>query len=106
MARKKRLKFNVSDKDKWQAILKEVQKDEAPINLLRSIEVTLIDGSIIDLDVQDMLRSHKPEELEILINQRLDLLDSMIEKVDFVISIDKISEIAESSTAHILRNIK
>jgi hypothetical protein len=49
--RPKLKRINVSAKNQWKHILKDVDKDEIPIGLLLSITVNLIDGSKVKIDV-------------------------------------------------------
>ena len=66
----KRHKINISNKDKWKQILREVEKVEAPVSVIQTIEVILKDGTVVDIDVVELLNDGMdPVDLEKEINQ-------------------------------------
>jgi hypothetical protein len=99
-------RINVSIKEKWKQILREVSKEEIPIHLLESITINLIDGTPVHIDVIQLLaEGDDPEEVEDQINSRLDELDAYISDVDFFISIDSVVETVQPFTDKILKNL-
>ena len=102
----KRLKLTVTERDKWKQILSEVDKDEVPISVLHSITVNLNDGTIVEIDVQELLAEGiSPEYLKAEINQKLEDLDDVIDEVDFLISIDHVAKAVQPFTDSLLRNL-
>ena len=102
----KRLKLTISERDKWKQILAEVEKAEAPVSVLRAITVNLIDGTHVDIDVQELLAEGlDPSDLEQEINQKLIELDDVIENVDFFISIDHVAKAVQPFTDSLLKNL-
>lgn len=102
----KRLKLSISTRAKWKQILAEVEKAEAPVSVLRAITVNLIDGTQVDIDVQQLLsQGLDPEYLEIKINDKLHKLEDMIENVDFFISIDHVAQAVQPFTDQLLKNL-
>ena len=106
LVKSKRLKLNISTKDKWKQILKEVEKLEAPVSVIRNIEVTLKDGTVVDIDVAELLlEGMDPDNLEREINQKLYDLDHIIDDVNFYINIDHVAKTIQPATDNILKNL-
>jgi len=102
----KRLKLTITERAKWNRILKEVEKAEAPISVLQCITVNLIDGTQVDINVQELLAEGMlPEELEDRINAKLHALDHIIKNVDFFISIENVAKTVQPFTDSILKNL-
>jgi hypothetical protein len=99
-----RLKIN--KKEQWQTILKEIDRGSAPVSCLEHIQVSLKDGTIVVVDVKQLLdEGHDPSEVEFMINSKLKALDHIIEDVDFFVSLDKIAETVQPVTDTILKNL-
>lgn len=102
----KRLKLTISERAKWKQILAEVEKAEAPVTVLRGITVNLIDGTEVDIDVQQLLsEGMSPEDLEAEINDKLHKLDNVIKNVDFFISLDHVAKAVQPFTDNLLKNL-
>ena len=106
LVKSKRHKLNISHKDKWKQILQEVEKLEAPVSVIRNIEVTLKDGTVVDIDVSELLgEGMNPEELEQEINQKLRDLDDIISDVNFYINIEHVAKTVQPATDDLLKNL-
>jgi hypothetical protein len=102
----KRLKLALTEQAKWKQILKEVEVPEAPISVLQTITVKLIDGTEVEIDVQALLEDGiSPEDLEEEINEKLESLDDVIENVDFFISVEHVAKAVQPITDSILKNL-
>jgi len=103
-AKSKRL--NLNTKSQWESILRTVEKKEVPIQMLNSLAVNLKDGSTVDINVKELLsEGHDPDELEILIKQKLKALDDFITDIDFYISVAAVRQIVQPATDEILKNL-
>jgi hypothetical protein len=99
-------KINVSAKEQWRKILRDVEKDEVPITLLRTLIVNLIDGTIVNIDVKELIREgHDPDLIEEMLDIRLKALDHMIEDVDFYIDLDDVVKTVQPITDQILKDL-
>lgn len=105
--RKSRLKkINISPKEKWKSILKDVNKDEVPIPLLLAIGVNLIDGTKVNINIKELLdEGQDPNLIEELLDRRLKALDSIIVDIDFYVSIDKLADTVQPITDEILKDL-
>ena len=102
----KQLKLTITERDKWRQILKDVEKDEAPVSVLKSITVNLIDGTKVKINIQEMLsEGSTPEDLETDINDRLHRLDEIIKSVEFFISVEHVAKAVQPATAILLKNL-
>jgi hypothetical protein len=105
-SKQKLKRINASARDQWKRILKDVEKKEIPISLLQSINVNLIDGTVVNVDIKELLSSgHDPETIEELLDLKLKSLDHIISDVDFFVSIDEVVKTVQPITDHILKDL-
>lgn len=99
-------RLNLSTKEKWERLLKEVKKEQVPISVLRYITVHLKDGTSVDVDIAQMLEEGAdPEMVERIINEKLAALDEVIRDVDFHISVDRVAKVVQPFTDQLLKNL-
>jgi hypothetical protein len=99
-------KIVINNKKAWKDILKEVDKKEVPLELLNYINIRLIDGSDVKIDVPTLLKNSSDALLvEEYLNEKFEELDSYIDNVDFFINVDYVSKTVEESTSNILKNL-
>ncbi len=108
MSKKPRSKrINISVKDQWKQILKSVNKNEVPVNLLQSVTVNLIDGTSVEVDIQSLLKEgHDPDDVRDMLNSRLDRMDALIKDIDFLISIDAVAKTVQPLTNELLKHLQ
>jgi hypothetical protein len=99
-------RVNVSNRLQWKKILKDIDKTEIPIELLESINVNLIDGSVVTIDIKELLDAgNEPEVLEQLLEVKLQALDNIIVNVDFFVSIKDVVNTVQPITNEILKKL-
>lgn len=99
-------RLNLNSKDKWEKLLKEVNKEQVPITVIRYITVNLKDGTSVDVNVAEMLQDGAdPEVVEKIINSKLEALDDVIEDVDFHISVDSVAKVVQPITDQLLKDL-
>ena len=105
MARKPKSKrINVNVKDRWKQIVKSVNKNEVPVALLNCVVVNLIDGTSVEVDIQELLdQGFDADDVRDMLNSRLDKMDEMIKDVDFLIDIDRVASTIQPVTDDILK---
>ena len=104
--RPKSKRLNTSVKKIWESILKDVEKNEVPINCLEHISLKLTDGTVVDINIIELLNDgHDPEVLEEMINSRLEALDDFIDDVDFYINVDSVAKTVQPFTDDILKKL-
>jgi hypothetical protein len=104
--RLKSKRLNLNSKAKWEKLLKEVNKEQVPIGVLRYITVNLKDGTSVDVNIAEMLDDGAdPAFVEKLINSKLEALDDVIKDVDFHISVDAVSKVIQPFTDKLLKDL-
>ena len=107
MARKpKSRRINVDARDRWKQILKTVSKDEVPISLLEKVHVNLVDGSIVEIDILQLLgEGMDADTIKDELNSRLKQMDEIIKDVDFFISVETVAKTVQPVTDEILKHL-
>jgi len=91
---------------KWKQILKQVDKDQIPLNYILNIQVNLIDGTTVNLDIKALLQAGAdPVELKAHIDNKLSLIDEMVADIDFHINIDDVAKTVQTLTDHMLKDL-
>lgn len=104
--RPKLKKINISSKQNWQNIIKDVDKDNVPIRLLQSMTVNLVDGTTININVKDLINEgNDPDVIEKALNKKLDELDNYIKDIDFYINLDAVADAVQPITDQILKDL-
>ena len=99
-------RLNLTSKDKWEKLLKEVNKEQVPITVIRYITVNLKDGTSVDLNIEEMIEEGAdPEVVEKVINGKLQALDDIIQDVDFHISVDSVAKVVQPFTDKLLKDL-
>ena len=104
--RPKSKRLKLSRKEEWTKILKEVEKNEIPVTFLKSLTVNLKDGTSVSMDVVELMHQGlSPDFIEKEINQKLRDLDMYIDDVDFFINVDSVSQVVQSLTDKLLKDL-
>jgi hypothetical protein len=107
--RKKRSKLkrlNVTAREKWEKILKDVEKREVPVTVLESITVNLFDGTAVDISIKELLaEGYSPDDIEQMLEQKLTALDHIINDVDFYVNIDDVAKLVQPITDNFLKDL-
>lgn len=104
--RPKLKRLNVTTREKWNKILKDVDKQEVPVTLLESITVNLIDGTKVDISIKDLISDGmNPDAVEEMLNGKLTELDYIIKDVDFYVNIDDVANLVQPITDNFLKDL-
>jgi hypothetical protein len=99
-------KINLNRKDQWERLLREVNKEQIPVDLLMYITINLKDGTCVSVNIQELINAGtEPARIEHMINEKLEALDDYIEDVDFHISVDSVVKAVQPFTDQLLRNL-
>lgn len=102
--RSKRITLN--DSRNWKSIIEGVDKKEVPVNILQEISVKLVDGTVVTVDVKQLLRDGmRPLEIEKMLDEKFYELDAYILNVDFLVDIDKVASTIKPETDKVLKNL-
>lgn len=104
--RSKGKKITLNNIKRWSDIVEGVDKKQVPISILQNIEVNLVDGTIISIDVKKLLADGMDEvEIEDMLDTKFNELDVYIENVDFLIDIDKVVNTIQPETDKVLKGL-
>jgi hypothetical protein len=99
-------KLNLNKRKSWQDIVNGVDKKEVPINVLQSIQVSLIDGTTININIKDLISDGQdPHEIEAMLDDKFNELDQYIKNVDFFVDIDKVKDTVQPETDKVLKGL-
>jgi predicted DNA-binding antitoxin AbrB/MazE fold protein len=99
-------RLNVSSKKQWEELLKGVNKTEVPVSLLLKLNVNLKDGTVVTIDIRQLLNEGLSEdELQYRIEEKLDSLEQVINDVDFFINVDAVVSTVKPVTDKLLKNL-
>ena len=99
-------RLNLNRKDQWEKLIKEINKEQVPIAVIRYITVNLKDGTSVDVNIAEMLaEGADPAVVEEVINAKLEALDEIIKDVDFHISVDSVAKVVQPFTDNLLKNL-
>mgnify|MGYP003351440015 CR=1 FL=1 len=108
--RNKTKKITLNNSKHWKDIIKEIvnnaEKKEVPINLLQEIDIRLIDGTVISLDIKLLMSDGMdPEDIELFLSDKFNELDAYIDNVEFFIDIAKVVDTIQPETDKVLKNL-
>ena len=99
-------RLNFTTREKWNKILKDVEKKEVQVNLLDSITVNLVDGTSVDINIKELLaEGMTPEEIEQSLNEKLTALDHIIHDVDFFVNVDDVASAVQPFNDNFLKDL-
>jgi len=100
-------KITLNSTKSWQDIVKGVDKREVPIDILQAIDVLLLDGTVISIDIRKLIDedSMDPVEIEAMLDEKFNELDRYIENVDFLVDINKVVSTIQPETDKVLKDL-
>ena len=103
----KQKRLNISTKDRWNKILKEVEKESVPVDVLEAVTFKLIDGTDVKVNIKELMNSgFSSEEVEAFLNEKLEQLESYIDDVDYFVNVDDVAGVIQPMTDSILKDLK
>ena len=104
--RQKSKRLNLNTKEQWESILRSVEKKEVPITLLESVSVNLTDGTVVNINIKELLdEGNDPDILEKMLKTKFSTLDHIIEDIDFYISVSAVQKAVQPATDELLKNL-
>lgn len=99
-------RLTINKKDRWEQLIKEISKEQVPIGVIRYVTVNLKDGTVVNVNIEELLADGAdPENVERLINNKLQALDSIIDDVNFHISVDSVANVIQPYTDKLLKDL-
>lgn len=105
--RSKSKKITLNSTKSWKDIVESVDKREVPIDILQAIDVVLIDGTVISIDIRKLIDEDgmNPSEIETMLDDKFNELDRYIQNVDFMVDIAKVVDTVKPETDKVLKGL-
>lgn len=92
--------------EKWEHILQDVEKNKIPIQFITKLVIRLQGKKQQTVNVRRLLQQGlEPEQVEEVLNRKLEELDEVIVSVEFVLNVESIAETVQPLTDEILKNL-
>lgn len=92
--------------DKWKHLLSELKVEDVPIEFIIRLELYFNNGDIpAFIDIRELLKRHKPDKLEKIINSELEQINDILDYVSFHIDITRVVSEVDSATDKALDKI-
>lgn len=104
--RQKSKRLNLNKREQWERLLKEVNTEYAPLNVILCLTVNLKDGTSVEVNIAEMLQDGAdPEIIERMVTKRLSDLNDIIRDIDFHISVDSVAKFIQPFTDQLLKDL-
>lgn len=91
---------------KWEHILQDVEKNKIPISFITKLVIKLSGKKQHTVNVQRMMKQGlDPDQIEEVLNRKLEELDDNITSVEFVLNVEMIAETVQPLTDEMLKNL-
>ena len=88
---------------KWEHILQDVEKNKIPIQFITKLIIKLQGKKQHTVNVQRMLQQGlEPEQIEDVLNRKLEELDEIIVSVEFILNVESIANTVQPETDRLL----
>lgn len=91
---------------KWEHILEDVEKSKIPIQFLKKLVVKLREKKQLTINIQQLLKQGlEYEQVEEVVNRKLDELDENIVTVEFILNVENIAKAVQPQTDRLLSKL-
>lgn len=88
---------------RWEKLLEEADIQTVPFNFLKSISVKMLDGTVEDFDIEELVASGLTvKQVEKLVHYFLETNDEEIDTLDFHLNVEIIANTVEQKTKRLL----
>lgn len=88
---------------KWEHILQDVEKQKIPIQFIKKLLIKLTGKKQHTINIHKFLQQGiEPDEIEEILNRKLEELDEYIISVDFILNIETIANFVQPETDRLL----
>lgn len=92
--------------EKWEHILQDIEKNKIPIQFIKKLVIRLQGKRQQTLNIQKLLQQGlEPEQVEDVLNRKLEELDEVIISVEFVLNVQEIADTVQPTTDKLLKNL-
>ena len=91
---------------KWEHILADVEKNKIPIHFIKKLVIRLQGKKQHTINIHNLLKQGlEPEQVEEVLNRKLEELDEIIVSVEFILNVESIAETVQPVTDQMLKNL-
>jgi len=91
---------------KWEHILADVEKSNVPVEFIKKIVVRMTGKKQHTINIQSLLKQGlDPEEIEEVVNRKLNELDPFITSFEFVLNVENIAQTVQPETDKLLNKL-
>jgi hypothetical protein len=91
---------------KWEHILADVEKSNVPVEFIKKIVVRMTGKKQHTINIQSLLKQGlDPEEIEEVVNRKLNELDPLITSFEFVLNVENIAQTVQPETDKLLNKL-
>ena len=91
---------------KWEHILEDVEKNKIPIQFIKKLVIRLEGKKQQTVNIHNLLKQGlAPEQVEEVLNRKLEELDNIIVSVEFILNVESIAETVQPLTDEMLKNL-
>jgi hypothetical protein len=91
---------------KWEHILADVEKSNVPVEFIKKIVVRMTGKKQHTINIQSLLKQGlDPEEIEEVVNRKLNELDPLITSFEFVLNVENIALTVQPETDRLLNKL-
>jgi hypothetical protein len=92
--------------NKWEHILEDIEKSKIPIQFLKKLIIKLEGKKQHTINIQVLLKQGlEPEEIEDVVNRKLNELDDKIVNIEFILNVENIAETVQPETDKLLNGL-
>ena len=92
--------------NKWEHILEDIEKSKIPIQFLKKLVVKLEGKKQHTINIQVLLKQGlEPEEIEDVVNRKLNELHDQIVNIEFILNVESIAETVQPETDKLLNGL-
>ena len=92
--------------NKWEHILEDIEKSKIPIQFLKKLVVKLEGKKQHTINIQVLLKQGlEPEEIEDVVNRKLNDLHDQIVNIEFILNVESIAETVQPETDKLLNGL-
>lgn len=91
---------------KWEHILEDVEKNKIPIQFIKKLVVKLQGKRQQTINIERLMKQGlEPEDVEEVLNRKLEELDSFITSVEFILNVEHIANTVQPMTDNLLSKL-
>lgn len=99
-------KLHLDIRKKWESLIQTVDKHEVPIDVLDSVDIALIDGTTVSINIQHLIDIGCDSfEVEQMLNEKFEDLEEYIMAVDFNVNVGFVQSTVQPETDKVLKHL-